>query len=159
MPKWTREQLEQINKSGQKFRGLKLYEADFSGMDLSKADFRGASCPYANFENCNCRMINAEGGNFTMSKWTGADLHRANFKDATLCDADMRGVKDFFGITLSMDCKTWKGLKLDPGAYYGFLFYGFLMEPPTEEVKDKLITFFGAERYTTLRDLYANRRM
>lgn len=156
---WKREDLETIIRNGKKFRALKLYEADFSGLDLEKADFRGASCPYANFENCNCKMMNAEGANFTLTKWSGANLHRANFKDATLCDADWRGVKDLFGITLSMDCKTWKGLKLDPGYWYGFLFYGLLMEPPTEEAKDKLTAFFGPERYNTLRDLYAVRRM
>ena len=156
---WTREQLEEINKNGQKFRGLKFPGTDFSGMDLSKADFRSASCPYANFEKANCSMINAEGANFTMTKWKGANLRRANLKDAQLCDADMRGVTDFFGVTMTMDCRTWKGLQLDPGFWYGFLFYGLLMKPPTEEAREKLEIFFGAEKYKTLHDLYATRQM
>lgn len=156
---WTRAQLEEINNNGKKFRGLKFPGIDFSGMDLSKADFRSASCPYANFDNCNCTMINAEGANFTMSKWNGANLHRANLKDATLCDADMSGVTDFFGATLTMECRTWKGLKLSPGFWYGFLFYGLLMKPPTEEAKEKLELFFGPEHYKTLYDLYVTRQM
>ena len=156
---WTREQLEELCRTGKKFRGLKFHGVDFSGLDLEKADFRSASCPYCNFTNTNCRMMNAEGANFTCTQWAGADLHRANLKDAVLCDADMRGVKDFFGVTLTMECRTWMGLKLDPGYWYGWLFYGLLMEPPTQEAKDKLTLFFGEERYNVLRDLYAHRRM
>jgi uncharacterized protein YjbI with pentapeptide repeats len=162
---WTRAQVEEVCAVGKKtgkaanFRGLKLYEADFSGLDLEKADFRSCSCPYSNFENANCKFMNGEGGNFTFTKWQGANLHRANFKDASLCEADMRGVKDFFGITMTMECNAWKGLKLDPGFYYGFLFYGLLMEPPDQIVKDKLISFFGPERFTVLKELYASRRM
>ena len=156
---WTKEQLEEINRTGQKFRGLKFPGADFSGMDLSRADFRSASCPYANFENTNCKMINAEGANFTMTKWRGSNLHRANLRDANLQDADMRGVKDFFGITLTMDCKTWKGLKLDPGFWYGFLFYGLVMEPPTKEDKERLELCLGPEHYKVLHNLYATRQM
>jgi hypothetical protein len=162
---WTREQLEAICNEGKKnnrpaqFRGLKLHGVDFSGMDLEKADFRSAACPYANFENTNCKMLNAEGANFTMTKWAGSNLHRANLKDATLSDADMRGVKDFFGVTITLECRTWQGVKLDPGFWYGWLFYGLLMEPPTEELKEKLQLFFGEERFTTLKNLYAHRRM
>ena len=159
MGAWTRDQLEKIIKEGGKFRGLKLYEADFSGMNLEKADFRSARCPYANFENTNCRFINAEGADFTMSKWKGANLHRANMKDAILCDADWRGVKDMFGITLTMECRTWKGLKLDSGFWYGFLFYGLLMEAPTQEDKERLEVCIGPEKYKILHDLYVTRQM
>ena len=159
MSGWTRAQLEEISRNGKKFRGLKFPGADFSGMDLEKADFRSASCPYANFENTNCKMINAEGGNFTMSRWSGSNLHRANFKDAILCEADWRGVKDFFGITLTMECRTWKGLKLDLGFWLGFLFYGKLMEAPTKEWEEKLEVFFGPQHYKVLHDLYIQRQM
>ena len=93
------------------------------------------------------------------TRWHNADLHRANLKECLMQDADMRGVKDFFGVTLTMDCRTWKGLKLDPGHWYGLLFYGLVAEPPTEEAKEKLQLFFGVERYQTLRDLYCTRQM
>lgn len=159
MPGWTREQLEEICRTTKKFKGLKLHGADFSGMDLEKADFRSASCPYANFSNTNCRMINAEGANFMMTTWKGSDLHRANLKDAQLCEADLRGVKDFFGVTITLECRTWKGVKLDPGFWYGWLYYGLLMEPPTQEDGDKLRVCLGPEHYKVLHDLYATRRM
>lgn len=159
MSGWTREQIEEIVKARKSFRGLKMYGADFSGLDLEKADFRSASVPYANFSGTNCRFVNFEGANLTLTKWDEADLHRANMKDAILCDADMTKVKDFFGITLTMDCKTWKGLKLSPGFWWGFLFYGLLMEPPSTDARDRLTAAMGPEIYTTLKNLYANRRM
>jgi hypothetical protein len=93
------------------------------------------------------------------SHWSGSNLHRANFKDASLCDADFRGVKDFLGATFTMECRSWKGMKVDPGMWYGFLFYGLLMEPPTPEDKDKLTLFFGEEKFAVLRNLYATRQM
>ncbi|SRR6266436_5815532 len=159
MSGWTREQLEDICKNGKKFRGLKLHGADFSGMDLEKADFRSASCPYANFTDTNCRFINLETANLTLTTWDGADLHRANMKDAILCDADMSKVKDFFGVTVTMECRTWKGLKLSPGHWWGFLYYGLLMVPPSDEVRDRLTVCMGEEVYRTLKELYSTRRM
>ena len=159
MAQWTRKQLEEIClKNRKNFRSLDLHGVDFSGLDLEKADFRSARCPYTKFIGCNCRFANFEGVNLMFSEWNGADCHRINLKDAILCDADMRGVTDFFGATLTMECRSWKGLKVDPGQWYGFLFYGLLMEPPTQEARDKLILFFGEERYNVLKNLYANRQ-
>jgi uncharacterized protein YjbI with pentapeptide repeats len=151
--------MEIVTVKRKNFRGLKLHGVCFDNMDLEKADFRGAACHYASFKNCNCRFANFEGAGLMFTKWEGADVHRMNAKDASLCDADMRGVKDFFGMTTTFDCKSFKGLKLDPGQWYGYVFYALLMEPPTEEAKEKLQLFFGAERYSVLKDLYATRQM
>lgn len=159
MAEWTRAQLEEICKNGKKFKSMKLHGADFSGMDLEKADFRSASCAYANFTNTNCKMLNAEGANLTLTQWSGSNLHRANLKDAITQGADFRGVKDFMGVTITLECRTWKDVKLDPGMWYGWLYYGLLMEPPTEADKEKLLICLGPEHYKVLRELYANRRM
>lgn len=156
----TKEQIEDICKNRRKnFRGMKLHGVDFTGQDLEKADFRSAACHYAKFDNTNCRYANFEGAGLMFTKWDGANCHRTNFKDASLCDADMTGVTDFFGATFTMECRSWQGLKVDPGQWYGFLFYGLLMKPPTEEAKEKLMLFFGEERYNTLKNLYAGRQL
>lgn len=159
-PGITRSQLEEICKDRKKnFRNLKLHGADFRGMDLEKADFRSAACHYADFRDTNCKYANFEGAGLMFTKWSGANCHRVNFKDASLCDAEMHGVTDFMGATFTMDCKSWQGIKVDSGFWYGFLFYGLLMEPPTEEAKEKLMLFFGEERYKTLKNLYASRHL
>jgi hypothetical protein len=160
MGQFTREQLEKICKERKKdFRSMSLHDCDFTGMDLERADFRSARLPYSKFVNCNLRYANFEGSNVMFTTWKGADLHRSNFKDAIMSDADMRDVKDFFGATFTMNCNSWKNLKVSEGFWLGFLFYGLLMEPPSEEWKEKLQLFFGPEKYSILKNLYMTRQM
>lgn len=161
MGAWTRDHLQKIIKENNKcFKQMKLNGADFTGMDLEKADFRSASLPFAIFDNANCKFANFENAELTLTRWNGANLHRANLKDATLSDADMSLVTDFFGVTITLECRSFQGLRLPPGFWYGWLYYaGGLMVPPSEEVKEKLMLVMGPERYKVLREQYANRRM
>ncbi len=181
MAAYTREQLEEIAKATRpaKFRGLKLHGAIFGccnlpkekcihqpgdGMNLEKADFRGCALAWANFRNCPLNNAIFEGANCTGVDFDGANVRRANFKDVTMCDAKFN-VVDAFGITLTMDCHCFSHLKVNTGFWWGLLYYGFLMDPlpgpdfNPEEVKEKLSALFGAERFTTLKILYANRQM
>jgi len=161
MAAWTREHLEKIAKENRKcFKGLKLHSANFSGMDLEKADFRGASLAYANFSGANCKFANFESANLTFTKWDDGNLHRANLKEAILSDADMSKVSDFFGVTITMECSSFQGLKLPEGFWWGWVYYAAgLMEPPSEEAKEKLLLAMGIETYKVLREQYANRRL
>lgn len=149
----------QVVASGSKrFRGLKLANFDFSGMDLQRADFRNASVPYANFSNCNLKYANFEYANAYGANFEGADCHRINFKDAILSDSNLNA-KDLFGATFTMECGSFKGMNPGKAWWYGFLFYGLLMKPPSVEEEEKLIALLGTERYMVLRDQYARRRM
>lgn len=141
-----------------KFRSLKLSMVDFSGLDLEHADFRNASVPYANFSKCKLRYANFENANCFGANFDQADLHRANFKDAVLSDAIMTA-SDMFGVTLTMECRSFQGMRLAPGHWWGFLFYGLLMKPPSPEAEEALIKAMGVERYTVLREQYVRRRI
>jgi hypothetical protein len=157
---WTRAQIEEIAKREYKnFRGLKIQGGDFSNLDLEKADFRGGSFPYSKFNGSNIKFADFEGANIMFTHWDDCILHRTNLKDAKMSGADMSKAKDFFGVTLTMDCNSFMGVKLKEGHWLGFLFYGLLMVPPTEALKEKLQVFFGEDRFTTLRNLYASRRL
>lgn len=140
------------------FRGLKLPGANFAGRDLKNADFRSASLPGANFTGCDLTYANFEGANCYHCDFTDARLYRTNFKDAQLAQCIMRP-SDLFGCTVTLECKTFEGMEVEPGWWYGWLFYGLLMKPPTQEAKDALIQFLGVERYTLLRKQYARREM
>ena len=160
MPTWTREQIVELSKKQYKnLRNLKMAGGDFSGLDWSRVDARGLVAPYSNWADTNVTFGDFEGANLMFSKWPESTIHRTNFKDAKLCDADMSEAKDFFGTTITLECASFMGLKLKPGHWFGFLFYGLLMCPPSQEVKEKLQLFFGEERYTTLKNLYASRRL
>lgn len=158
MAQWTRQQLEEIAKTDKKFRNLKLHGAVFDGMDLEKADFRSAAVPFASFKDCNLKYANFEGANCTCTDFTEANAHRANFKDATMCNAKCL-FSDAFGITITLECHSFMGLEVKPGWWWGFLFYGLLMKPPSEEAKEKLELAMGPERYMVLKQQYAQRRM
>ena len=152
--------VEQILQSGNlKFRNLKLSQIDFSGKNLQGADFRGASVPYCNFTGCNLRFANFENANCYGTKFNDADCHRANFKDAQLSDSTVGMASDLYGVTFTLECKSFQGIQISPGWWYGWLFYGLLMKPPTKEAEDSLIQMMGIERYSVLRDQYARRRL
>ena len=153
------EVVDEILRSGSKsFRSLKLQGYDFSGKNLQGADFRQASVPWCRFNNCNLRYANFEHANCYGANFDEADLHRANFKNADLSEAIMTA-SDMFGITITLECSSFKGLVLKPGWWYGFLMYALLMKPPSKEAEDKLIQCMGVERYTLLREQYVRRRL
>lgn len=153
------EVVEGILASGSKsFRTMKLQGYDFTGKNLQGADFRQASVPYAKFNNCNLRYANFEHANCFGANFDEADLHRANFKNADLSEAIMTA-SDMFGVTITLECSSFKGLVLKSGWYYGFAYYLLLMKPPSKEVEDGLIKWMGVERYTVLREQYARRRL
>jgi hypothetical protein len=158
MAQWTREDLDKIVKEGKKFRGLKMHGANFDGMDLEKADFRGAAVPYATFRKTNLKMANFEGANCTCADFTDSNCHRLNLKDAQMCNAIFRPT-DAFGVTVTMDCHSFMGLETLDGWWWGWLFYGLLMKPPSNEAREKLEICMGPERYMVLRAQYAQRRM
>jgi len=161
---WTREQLEEIARLGKNFRGLKLHGAVFDGMNLEKAKFCGAALPWSSFKGCNLKEANFEGANCTGADFDGANVRRANFKDTNMCDVKF-DVTDAFGVTITMDCKSFAHLRVNAGFWWGLLFYGFMMDPiegpdfNPEEVKEKLSLLFGAQRYNTLKEHYLTRRM
>lgn len=141
-----------------RFRNLKLSNCVFDNLDLHGADFRQASVPFSSFKNANLKFANFESANLYACDFTDADMHRVNLKDAITSDCIMEA-KDLFGATVTMDCRSFQGMKLSPGWYYGWLFYGLVMVPPSKDVEDKLINLLGPERYMVLRDQYARRRM
>lgn len=140
------------------FRGMKLPGVDFSGRDLRNSDFRSASLIGANFSNCILRGSNFEGANCQSAIFSGADCHRVNFKDTCLAGAKM-DAKDMYGVTITLECKSFDGLKLSPGWWYGWLFYAYLMDAPTKDAEEALVEMLGPERFRVLRTQYARRRL
>ena len=143
--------------AGKKFKGMKFTNADFTGMDLKNADFRGCSLPYAKFVNADLTYAKFEGANLYHADFTDAVLHRTDFKEANLSCTIMR-CKEMFGITITLECKSFQDMEASPGWWAGFIFYGLLMKPPSDEARDRLIQAMGLEYWETLRRQYASRR-
>lgn len=142
------------NGEGKKsFRGMKLSGANFDNLDLRGADFRNASVPFASFKNTNLKYANFEGANCCGADFTDANLHRANFKDANISNANWHA-KDLYGVTLTMECRSFQGLDMSSGWWWGWIMYALLMKAPSQEDKEKVIVAMGAERYRVLREQY-----
>lgn len=141
---------------GKKFRNLKLPGVSFKGLDLKDADFRNASLPGADFSGCNLKYANFEGANLFACNFEEATCYRTNFKDANLADTNMQ-CADLYGATITLECKSFMGMRLKPGWWFGWLFYALLMQPPSQAVHDKLVELMGTDRYEVLRSQYARR--
>lgn len=142
------------NGEGKKsFRGMKLSGAVFDNLDLRGADFRNASVPFASFKNTNLKYANFEGSNCCGADFTDSNLHRANFKDANTSNAKWYA-KDLYGVTLTLECRSFQGLELDSGWWWGWIMYALLMKPPSDDARDRLIVAMGPERYRVLREQY-----
>jgi hypothetical protein len=138
------------------FYNKKFYNHSFKGQDLSHADFRSATLigcdfteadlSYANFEGANCR-----GANFTTTR-----LYRTNFKDAALADSIFEP-KDAFGMTITLSCETFDGMKMSKLWYLVWLMLLLRSKPPEEEMELKLINVIEPERYAGLRTLFDRR--
>lgn len=154
----TTEAIQKVITTGAKnFRGLKLPDADFTGMDLKNADFRGCSLKLAKFNNANLTYANFESANCYGADFTDAILHRTNFKDANLSSVIFKP-KDAFGITVTLECKSFQDMKITRNWWAGWLFYGLIMEVPDKDARDRLIQAMGVDYWEVLRTQYATRQ-
>lgn len=141
-----------------KFQGLKLPGASFKGLDLRGANFRGADVHCADFSEADLTYANFENANCAAAVFRDSNCHRTNFKDASLSCCVMEP-SDLYGATVTLECKSFQGMKIAPGWWWGWIFYGLLMQPPSKDAEEKLIALMGVERYATLRKSYVRRQI
>jgi uncharacterized protein YjbI with pentapeptide repeats len=156
---------EQVSKLKSDYRDVdlsrkRMYNANFAGQDLSKLRLRQSLFYNCNFDGANLSETDCEGSEFFGSSFREAVLYRTNFKDAKLAGTVFEP-KDCFGMTVTLQCKTFDQMKVSQLWWFGFLFFATMMKPDRfpvqEELLDKLIAMIGAERYVKLRNLFAKR--
>lgn len=144
----------------EKLHGITVEGYDFSGRDLrgkdlSRSIFRQCNFDRANLSNCNC-----QGSNFTGSSFRKAVLYRTDFKEAVLA-ATVFEPEDCYGMTITLNCKTFENMTVGQLWWYGWLLFATMMYPVTEPVKGDiralLIGTIGAERYAKLVQLWRKR--
>lgn len=140
----------------------KLYNVDFSNQDLSRLKIRQSLCYHCNFDNANLSEADCEATEFLGSTFRGTNCYRTNFKDAKLA-ATVFEPKDAFGITVTLQCKTFDQIKMSELWFYGWLIFATMMRPGNiqtqEELLNKLIAMIGAERYVKLKGLFSKREL
>lgn len=143
--------------SGKRFRG-----ADFSGRDLSHCDLSRSEFLGCNFDRADLTRADCEGADFTGSTFRDSILYRTNFKDAVLAGTAFEP-KDCFGVTITMECRTFRDMRVGGLWYYCWLILLSLTFPEgfpgAEEIRDRLIGLIGAERYVRLKAMFQRREM
>ena len=140
------------------FRGMSIPEGDFSDLDLRQADFRGARIPFGKFHRTNLKYANFEAALLHGGQFIDCNCHRMSLKEADMSGMIFRP-SDALGLTITLECNSFRDMEVDSGYWYGFIFYALLMKPPSEEERDRLIAFMGVERWDVLRRDYAVRQM
>lgn len=142
--------------TGQRFEGR-----DFSGQDLSKKDMRGSIFTGCNFDRTNLTDANCEGSDFSSATFRKALMTRANFRNCKLANSVFEP-DDCYGITLTMDCMTFQGMRIGQLWWFGWLLLMSLAEPkgPVQgDLKASLVSVIGADRYVRLRALFQRRQV
>lgn len=140
------------------FRGLAIPEGDFSDLDLRSADFRNARIPFGKFHRTNLKYANFESALLHGCEFIDSNCHRMSLKDADMSGMIFRP-KDALGLTITLECKSFQDIEVDPGYWWGWIFYALLMKPPSEEAHDSVIQAMGLERWEVLRRDYAVRQI
>jgi hypothetical protein len=143
------------------FSGKRFNNVDFSGQDLRGAKFRGADCTDCSFVDADLSNADFEGANCFGSDFTNAKCNRTNFKDAVLAGTAFFPA-DVFGMTLSLRCETFDGMKTTRMWWWCWLYFALLMVPKDNEkegLHEILIKAMGTERYLRLRRLFPERAL
>jgi hypothetical protein len=115
-----------------------------------------------NFDRADMTEADCEGSEFIGSSFRDTVMYRTNCRDAQLAGTVFEP-RDCFGLTLTMQCKTFDKMKVSPMWWYSFIAFAALMLPGSvkeqEDLLNRLIQCIGPERYVRLRTLLAKREL
>jgi hypothetical protein len=135
---------------------------DFSGQDLTKADLSHSVFSQCNFDNADMSEAECTGTDFTGSTFRHTNMYRLNGRNAKFAGTVFEP-KDCFGITLTMDCKTFENTHISQLYWYSVLTMWSSMLPalgPVKEpLRDNLIALIGAQRYVKLKQMLQTRQL
>jgi pentapeptide repeat protein len=147
---------------GQDLSRKKFYGADFSGQDLSSLRMRSSLFHKCNFDDADMTESDCDGSEFFLSTFRNTRMYRTNMKDAKLAQTVFEP-KDCFGMTLTLQCKTFDKMKVSPMWWNIFLMFGSLMlvgsVKENELVQNRLVQAIGPERYVKLRAMLVKREI
>lgn len=140
----------------------KFSNHNFSGRDLSKHDLSYSLFHFCNFDRANLTEADCTGSDFLGSSFVDSICYRTNFKDARLMGTVFRP-KEAFGITVTLQCDTFRGMQVSQLWWYGWLTLLTMTvpegRPAQESVKDRLVGLIGAERYLRLKIMFRRREL
>jgi hypothetical protein len=149
--------------AGQDLTRKKFFNQDFSEQDLSKLRMKQSTFHRCNFDRADMSETDCEGSEFLGSSFKDTNCYRTNFKDAKLAGTIFKP-HDCFGMTLTLQCSTFKDLRISALWWYVWLMFAGLMKPgdsvvEEEKLQTDLVTMIGPERYVKLRATLTKREL
>jgi uncharacterized protein YjbI with pentapeptide repeats len=138
-----------------KFFKKDLSGLDLSGQDLSKSDFICCNFRDTNLSNANCSYCDFTGSVLDRTKCT-----HTNFMESKL--ACLFRPSDAYGMTLTLACRTFKGMVISKMWWIGFIYFAMLMKPEDDhgkDLRDGIISLLGTERYLRVKALFSTREI
>jgi uncharacterized protein YjbI with pentapeptide repeats len=139
----------------------KIFSRDFSGQKLSHAKMRSSLFHRCNFDRADMTEADCEGSEFLGSTFRETICYRTNFKDAKLAGTVFEP-KDCFGMTVTLQCKTFDGVKVSPLWWMMWAMFLTIMKPEKlngEDLIDRAILMIGPDRYLKLKTLLQKREL
>jgi len=136
-----------------KFTNRKFFNKDFTDLDLSNADFRGATLCECNFSRSDLTKADFRGANLWGADLTDTIMYKTDFKDAILARS-IFAPKRIFGVTISISCDTFEGMKISRTAWLYWLYMPLMMEAPDSEIAGRLRTAIGEDTCAALERVF-----
>jgi len=145
-------------KSGMK---QQFHFHSFEGQDLHGLDLSNSVFLHCSFKDCNLENANCSRGNFSGSDFTGAILRYTNFAHSKLYDI-MFYPKDAYGVIFSLECETFKGMKISRQWWYSYKYFSMIMKPELDhgnDPRDADIVAMGSDKYRALCSMFERRQL
>jgi hypothetical protein len=139
---------------------VKLFAESFKGQDLHGQDLSNSVFTACDFDDADLTDANCEHTDFTGSRMRHTKCTRTNFKDAKL--AVIFHPSDCLGMTLTLNCKTFMGMKISKQWWYGWLYFAMEMAPELDkssDLRDKLRALIGVERFFRMKEMFRSRQL
>lgn len=146
----------------EKLSGYVFNKRDFSGADLKEKCLKGSIFHDCNFDGADLSFADCSGCDFLGSTFRKTKCYKTNFKDSKLA-ATVFEPEDCFGMTITLQCSTFKNMRVSQLWWYGWLVFLSYMIPVSksveeeESIKSILVSAMGVERYVRLRAMFQRR--
>lgn len=138
----------------------KFLSKDFRNQDLRNVPMHHSEFVLCKFDNANMQDVDASYSLFSGGSMRGTNCNGTNFMKSEL--NLFFEPSDAMGMTLSLQCSTFKGMTISAIWWYGWLYFAYQMKPGLEnpeELRDKLKQFIGNDRFQRLDNIFRRRRL
>ena len=143
-----------------------LSNSQFVNKNFSGQDLTGAKLDHSIFICCNFDKAILNSADCSYSKFTGGTMIDTMCRDTNFSHSILNCIfkpKDAFGMTLTLKCETFRGMKTSAFWWYCFVQFALMMmvekDSDGTDPKDSLIKSLGINKYLALKRMFQEREL